>query len=431
MIIEFSVQNFGPIKEKQVLSFEPEKSSHLEDYYLIKAAPGLKLLKLGLIYGPNASGKTTILKALDFLRNLVLEPAEKKTNTLNFEPFLLDAKTPAQHTQLSISFIQKNVRYHYVVEFNKKSIVREQLDFYDPKKANVFVRETDIKNQFSTITFGSKLKGMAASEKALTANTLWNNTVLGGFLKTNIECRELQDATDWFKNYLKPIVLPKTNLEDYVTSLIDRAEVNKNHVLQILKNADFNISDIIIDKQKAAVPEGLWEYFVEKGSVSKERIIELKQKETITILNLAFEHTVKNKKYRLPDNAESRGTMRYYGFAGLMSMLINSSKAIPIDELEASLHPDLFVHFLLTFLMNSKKSQIIATTHNREILNNKDIFRNDAIWFTDKSEDSATKLYSLADFDSSVIRDTSNVYNAYKIGKLGAVPDLGDFQLSE
>ena len=71
MIIEFSVQNFGPIKEKQVLSFEPEKTSHLADYYLINAAPGLKLLKLGLIYGPNASGKTTILKALDFLRDLV------------------------------------------------------------------------------------------------------------------------------------------------------------------------------------------------------------------------------------------------------------------------------------------------------------------------------------------------------------------------
>jgi len=72
---------------------------------------------------------------------------------------------------------------------------------------------------------------------------------------------------------------------------------------------------------------------------------------------------------------------------------------------------------------------MIATTHNREILNNKDIFRNDAIWFTDKSKDSATELYSLADFDSSVIRDTSNVYNAYKIGKLGAVPNLGDYYI--
>ena len=80
-------------------------------------------------------------------------------------------------------------------------------------------------------------------------------------------------------------------------------------------------------------------------------------------------------------------------------------------------------------MVNSKKSQIIATTHNREILNNKDIFRNDAIWFTDKTETCSTELYSLSDFDSSIIRDTSNVYNAYKIGKLGGVPNLGDYYI--
>jgi AAA15 family ATPase/GTPase len=113
--------------------------------------------------------------------------------------------------------------------------------------------------------------------------------------------------------------------------------------------------------------------------------------------------------------------------AVILSLLIKDSVAFPIDELEASLHPDLFVYFLLSFLINSKNSQIIATTHNREILNNKDIFRNDAIWITDKSETCATELYSLADFDTSVIRDTSNIYNAYKIGKLGGVPNLGDY----
>ena len=77
-------------------------------------------------------------------------------------------------------------------------------------------------------------------------------------------------------------------------------------------------------------------------------------------------------------------------------------------------------------MLNTKESQIIATTHNREILNNKDIFRNDAIWFTDMDENCATELYSLADFDSSVVRDTTNVLNAYKSGKLGATPNPDD-----
>ncbi len=120
---------------------------------------------------------------------------------------------------------------------------------------------------------------------------------------------------------------------------------------------------------------------------------------------------------------------RYYGFAGILSLLLKDSIAFPIDELEASLHPDLFIHFILSFLVNSKESQIIATTHNREILNNKDIFRNDVIWFTNKTETCSTELYSLSDFDSSIIRDTSNIYNAYKIGKLGGVPHLGDYYI--
>ena len=90
-------------------------------------------------------------------------------------------------------------------------------------------------------------------------------------------------------------------------------------------------------------------------------------------------------------------------------MSLKKRMILLVDELEASLHPDLYQHFLLSFLMNSKQSQIIATTHNREILNNREIFRNDAIWFTDKNNDCATELYSLADFDSSVVRGSTNM----------------------
>ena len=58
------------------------------------------------------------------------------------------------------------------------------------------------------------------------------------------------------------------------------------------------------------------------------------------------------------------------------------------------------------------------------------LFRNDVIWFTDKGESSSTQLYSLSDFDSSIIRDTTNILNAYKAGKLGGTPNLGDYYLN-
>ena len=98
MIINFSISNFGPIKGKQTLSFEADRSTHLEDYYVIKEN-GLRLLKVALIYGANASGKTTILKALEFLRALALKPKNNKNAEFDFEPFLFDAKTPTENSK--------------------------------------------------------------------------------------------------------------------------------------------------------------------------------------------------------------------------------------------------------------------------------------------------------------------------------------------
>lgn len=428
MIISFSLENFGSIKEEQTLSFEADKSDHLEDYYIINSS-GFRLLKLGLIYGANASGKTTILNGLEFLRDLVLEPEEKKTDSLNFEPFLFDEETPNKTSKLKIDFIQNEIRYDYLVEFTKTAIVSEKLDNYNPNKANVFYRTTDLKQNFTEIKFGSKIKKDKTFKKTLESNTLSNNTVIGGFLKTNIDFTELKEAVEWFSDYLKPLVYTRTKLEGFVTSIIEDKEISKKDVISILKKADFHISDILIEKEEKEIPLEFIEFFEKQLKMSGDRFSKMKEERKIPSINIDFEHTVNGKKYTLPIDLESQGTRRYYGFAGLLALLIKHNHMIPIDELEASLHPDLYIQFLLSFLVNSENSQILATTHNREILDNKDIFRNDAIWFTDKSDNCSTELYSLADFDTSVVRDTTNVLNAYKSGRLKGKPNLGDFHI--
>jgi AAA15 family ATPase/GTPase len=422
MIINFSVENFGAIKNKQSLSFEADKSTHLEDTYIIKFGKQ-RILKLALIYGANASGKTTILRALDFLRDLVLEPEAKKTDALNFNPFLFDPHSPKQNSVISIEFVQNNVKYAYEVVFFKKAIVSERLDFYKPNKASIYKRSTNLSNQFTQISFGSKMTQDKTFEKNLEANTLWNNTVLGGFLKTNIDFKELQEVIDWFKDYLNPLVDIRSSLETFVSSMISQNKIAKADVVSILKNADFNISDIFLEEIEEKIPEALLD-FLKKQAHHKSPVFDDKTK--LTAMNIELEHTVNQAKYTLPLELESQGTRRYYGFAGLLALLTKSATLFPIDELEASLHPDLYVHFLLSFLLNAKQSQIIATTHHREILDNKDIFRNDAIWFADKQSDSATEIYALSDFDSSVVRNTTNVLNAYKSGKLSGTPNLGD-----
>jgi len=123
MLINFSVKNYGPIKDKVSLSFEATNSDDLEDYYVVEPKKGLRLLKLGLIYGANASGKTTVLQALDFLRQMVLNPFQTKNEVFNFSPFLFDENTPKENTYFELEFIQNGVKYLYEIAFNKKAVV--------------------------------------------------------------------------------------------------------------------------------------------------------------------------------------------------------------------------------------------------------------------------------------------------------------------
>ena len=127
MIIEFSVSNFGSIREKQTLSFEATKDTTLADYYIFEPIPKLRLLKLAMIFGPNASGKSTVLKALEFLRDLVKKPAQNNSDTISFEPFLLDSDSDDKTSSMELSFIQEGVKYRYLLTFNQKYILSEIL----------------------------------------------------------------------------------------------------------------------------------------------------------------------------------------------------------------------------------------------------------------------------------------------------------------
>ncbi|AZA52098.1 AAA family ATPase [Chryseobacterium sp. G0201] len=425
MIINFSVENFGSIKEKQTLSFLANKSDHLENYYIIEPIKGLRLNKLALIYGANASGKTTVLKALDFLREICTNPFDKKTDKFNFEPFLFDENTPRENTKFELEFVQSGVKYFYEVELNKNCIIFEKLFNYNTNKALIFERHTNEKKELTSIKFGSKIKKRKTLEDNLEIFTLWNNTVLGGFQKANLDSFELMESSEWFKNLLN-LAIDNKKSEEFVTLLLEEQNISKSFILNILQKADLNISDLDLNIQNEDLDDDTVSFFSKK--YGNKAVEELRDKAKIREVTLT--HNVKGKNYSLNVDSESKGTQRYLGYSGLLNMLIKFERFImPIDELEASLHPDLFQHFLFLFIVNSKNSQLIVTTHNREILNNRDLFRDDVIWFTDKNEDSATELYSLADFDSSVVRDTSNVFNAYKSGKLGGVPNLGDYYI--
>lgn len=431
MIINFSVENFGSIKEKQTLSFLANKSDHLEDYYIIEPIKGLRLNKLALIYGANASGKTTVLKALDFLREICTNPFDKKTDKFNFEPFLFDENTPKRNTKFELEFVQNGIKYFYEVELNKNYIVNERLYNFNPNKALVFERSTDEERELTSIRFGRKILKRKHLEESLEIFTLWNNTVIAGFLKSNVEKFSPVEAV--INNLINYFIGEHTSLEQNVSNLISDSFINKKFILNVLKKADFNIVDINVEINKIPYSDqqvdSISKFYTDEG---KSLLFKLHKNQDLyhSEVKTEFIHSSKERFYNIPISMESDGTRKYYGISSILNDLMFTNSIQCVDELESSLHPDLFNHFLLTYLVNGKKeSQLIATTHNREILNNRNLFRDDAIWFTDKNEDSATELYSLADFDSSVVRDTTNVLNTYKSGKLGGVPNLGDYYI--
>lgn len=401
MIINFSVKNFRSIDDEVNLSFEAVDKNENDKYYIYNSGKE-KILKTAIIYGSNASGKTNILKALGFLVKFIRSPLDRKDQLIELEPFLFTDNVK-KSTYFELEFLMNDIKYSYVLEVSKEKVLLEQLYFYNPRKALVFDRDD--------YDFGSKIKINKSEKEALKNNTLHNNSILSGYLKTNIHIEELENPIAWFKKILPP-VFPTTNLVGFVIEQLEKKDLNKEFILNILQNADFGIDNFDI---KESDPEEEFKEFLKKIEESHD---DFKR------LEIFFTHM---KKYKLEYDDESTGTQRYYQLSIILTLLLKESLILPIDELEASLHPDLLKHFLLSFIVNSKNSQLIFTTHSRELLIEKDILRQDIIWFTEKKDNHSTELYSLSDFDTKTLRKESSMYNIYKSGKLGATPNLKDY----
>ena len=388
-----------------------------------------------IIYGPNASGKSTFLKALKFLRDLSIYPVKAKFESLDFEPFLFDSRSKKKTSILKMSFVANKVRHNYEVEFTKNYILKEKLQ-YAPKgrMADLYLRETDIENQLSRVSFGSTVKASARDIALIEGNTIWNTTVIGAFTKTNVNIPELQQVLHWFRETLMSEIEPGTDLLGWTTKRVDENASFKESVIEIIKNADIQISGVDVNKKERKLDNEMASRL--SSVLPPDKMKDLPTTKSIKTIDLIFKHLVIDNKgkesiHNLPREQESRGTLRFYGLSGVLSTLIKGKRVISIDELETSLHPDLMKHFLLMFLANSSQSQMVIATHNLFLLEEREILRNDVIWFTQKRENGTTELYSLSDFDTSIIRKNSSIINSYKTGKLGAKPDLGNIFITE
>lgn len=426
MIHEIRIKNMLSFKDEQVFSFEASNDRNFQDLYTVEIKPNLRLLKLGIIYGANASGKTNFLLALNFLRKLVLESRDDKFDKIDFIPFLLDEESKNKNGEYFFSFFIGDIRYIYSLEFNSKKIVFEKLIYYPTiQPALIFKRNYNEVDEISNIEFGGKLNLNNKQIIILEGNTIKNSTVLSIYNKLNLKIDLLDDVINWFKNNFSQIIRPETKLTSWISNKIENELNCKNFIVDVLKKADFNISDIVIDEKEEVIDDDLANIIQDTSTITDSEKKKLLKDRKLKLKSISFLHSTSDGEYKIPMGLQSTGTKRYYGLGGVLNEIINNNKIITIDELESSLHYELVNHFLKTFLVNTSNSQLLFTTHNINILM-EEFIRRDVIWFCEKNKAGATELYSAIDVK---LHKNISLFNAYKIGKLGAKPNLGDIYL--
>lgn len=424
MIVEFSIENFFSIKSTQKISFEPSADTFMSDEYSYEIKEGVRLLKVGIIYGANASGKTNILNAIAFFKMLVLKMPKDRNEKTGVVPFMLDDTSRNEMTKISMVFYINQSKYILSFELNAKHIYSETLIVYDSiRPTKLYNRSYDASTDSTTIDFGVNLKMTKKSQDVICGNTINNCSVLAAFGKSNVERTKLNDVYDYFAKQVKDVLVPGMLLSGYIKSQLGKDETGdlKKFILNFLRASDFNIEDVILHEEEELITPEL-EQLIQNAPIDKDAKAEMLRKGKITNMELTFKHKAGDKVYDLSEEYESNGTMRFLGMAVILNFLLKTNRFVSIDEVETSIHYELLAYFIKVFLANSNgTSQMLVTTHDINLLN-EDFIRRDTIWFTDKDECGETKIVRLS---SLGLHKNLSPYNAYKQGKLVKLPFLG------
>lgn len=426
MILELKIKNFLSFKDEVTFSFEATSEKALEDYYVAVQKDGTRILKLGMIYGANASGKSNLIEAFRFISSFINKtPPEGRNAETDFIPFKF-GKTADEPGVFEMTFYVGDKKHRYSLVIDQERVLEEKLVYYPGSQpATVFNRYFDSKMNISVIDFGSKIKVSEQAKEAIQLKTLKNTSVIAGYNQVNISIKEIERVNNWFINQYLNSINPYTDLTGFTDDGVKTYPEIKKHTLEFLKEADFNISNVLFEDKVEKIPERILKVIDSAPLLEEEEIEKLKKEKVFHVEETLFSHKIEEDKkvvyYTMPGERQSRGTLRYYGLAGPFYHAIENDAFLPIDEIGSALHPLLVIHFIKEFLRKSNQAQLLFTTHNMSILNEKDILRKDAIWFTEKLKDGSTDLFSMADFN---FRKELSYYKAYKIGKFGGIPEL-------
>ncbi|MEQ1593800.1 MAG: ATP-binding protein [Casimicrobium sp.] len=419
MLIEFSVTNYRSILGRQTLNMAA--SSYFKEYEALNtfaptADDGLpQLLRSTVLYGPNASGKSTLIQALRFVKGQVLNSQRESQagDPIDTVPFKLTAASRAADSEFEVTFVEQGVRYEFGFRCNRERFTEEWLIAYPLGRAQkwfhrVFDATTGKDDyKFTTLFLGGRQRQLWAAQTR--PNALFFSTAI------QLNNEQLKPAFEWFQQRLR--VFESASGFDPMNSMIRCVEPeSRAHVVEFMNSADLSIADIRLkevtfsaDSLPSDMPDFIREE-VAKSLAGKKRFETLffhRDAETQEVVEFA-------------DTEESDGTRALFAFAGPWLDVIDNERVLVVDELDTSLHP-LLVHHLVKRLHHAgTNAQLIFTTHDTTLLSQK-LLRRDQVWFMEKDEQSATKLYPLSDFSP---RDNEAVERGYLNGRYGGIPFL-------
>ncbi|HLP89403.1 MAG TPA: ATP-binding protein [Nostocaceae cyanobacterium] len=399
----------------------------------------IKLLRSSIIYGANASGKSNLIKAMDFARKLIVKGTEVKKN-ININNFKLDKSCYSKPSRFEFEFRHDNKQYAYGFVVDKHRVHEEWLfEIGLNLERPVYERTGENTKLYFEHEIFSNISEFDRNRISYEAVSTRPNLL---FLTNSQERKinQLSNIYNWFDDVLTiifpnsksfPVLFFQANLDDW-SDILESFDLGIKEINFTEKDFDdySEIEPEIKDAIKQSFP---YEDDKFKGFISQSGSVISRAKDgtdRLVVKELSIVRVDKkdNNDVLFKISEESDGTQR---LIDLIPMLINLSQGntvIVIDEIERSLH-SLLVRKLFDLFLNSSKnahlnSQLIATTHEVQLLDIKDIFRKDEIWFIEKDKHGQSLAYSLANTDV----ENLDLVSGYLHGRFGAIPFIKDLK---
>jgi uncharacterized protein len=401
MLIEFSVGNYRSFKEKVTFSMVAanlvSQDKNLDSNNVFAVDEELSLVKSAAIYGANASGKSNLAEALQFMKWFMVNSSKETQSTerISVERFRLSTETDDQPSFFEIVFLLNGQQHRYGFTVSQEKVVSEWL-YYVPK-----IRETKLFNrQGDEFDVSTLYKAQGITER-----TRSNALFLSVSAQFNME------KSESILKYFTSDFLVTFNLNDM-------ALMNNTIDFMLKQKAEKEITDFMLKLDLGITELRLRK--LRKGDVFTLENIKINR---VAIMHEKFDDA--GEPFSLEEfemyTEESAGTQKIFALASLIVHTLKIGGTLIIDEFDARLHSLMSRAILKIFNSNEnnpRNAQLIAITHDTNLLSNK-IFRRDQVWFTEKDRYGATALYSLAEYK---VRNDASYGNDYIKGKYGAIP---------